>query len=129
GDVGGDERIAVAVAADPRSDAEERGNGLRAALAIEGVERVLDRAVEARQLAEKRVVVIGEAVEDLVDHLQAGLAQHVGAPENEYGASQALLVERELRRLAEPVALVEVSGDVELARQRALAAHFGRMGG
>ena len=55
--VSGDERIAVAVAADPRPDAQERADRLRARLAGNGVEPVLDRAIEAGQLTEERIVV------------------------------------------------------------------------
>ena len=98
-----------------------RRSAFRARLVLDGVEPVLDRAVEARQLAEERIVVIGEAVRDLVDHLEPRLAQHVGAPQDEHGAPQLLFVGRELRRVADPLALVEQIGDLEFARQRALA--------
>ena len=57
---------------------------------------VLDRAVDARQLAEERVVVIGEAVGDLVDHPEPRQPQHVGAPEDEDHAAQLLVVARQL---------------------------------
>ena len=128
--LGGDERVAVAVAADPRADAQEGRDRPLAALVPEGVEPVLDRAVEARQLLEEGVVVIGEAVGDLVDHLQPRLAQHVGAPEDDDAAPEPLLVERQLLRVAQrPVALVEQLGDLEFAGERALAPHFGRVGG
>ena len=128
--LGGDERIAVAVAADPRANAQERRDRPVAALVPEGIEPVLDRAIEARQLLEEGVVVIGEAVGDLVDHLQPRLAQHVGAPEDDDAAPEPLLVERQLLRIAQrPVALVEQLGDFELAGERALAADFGRVGG
>ena len=52
---------------------------------------VLDRAVDARQFLEERIIVIGEAVGDLVEHFQLGLAQHIGAPERQDGAAQPLL--------------------------------------
>ena len=97
---------------------------------VERVERVLDRAIEPRQLAEERVVVIGEAVGDLVDDLEPRLAQHVGAPEDEHRAPELLLVARELGRVAlRAVALVEQVGDLEFAGERALAPDLGRVGG
>ena len=109
-----------------------RNDGTRASppRRLEGGERVLDRAVEPRQLAEEGVVVIGEAVGDLVDHLEPGLAQHVGAPQDQHGAPQLLLDRRQLGGVAAgAVALVEQVGDLEFAGQRALAAHLGRMRG
>ena len=127
--VGGDEGIAVPIAADPRADAQEGRDRLLPFPAADRVELVLDRPVEARQLAEERVVVIGETVRHLVDHLEPRLPQHIGAPEDEDRASQPFLDRRELRRIARAVPLVEQFGDLEFARPRALAAHLGRMGG
>ena len=87
-------------------------------------------AVEPRQFAEERIVVIGEPVGDLVDHGEPRLPQHVGAPEDQDRAPESLLVERELRFVAgEPFALVEQFRDLEFPGQRALAPHFRRMGG
>ena len=58
------------------------------------------------------------------------LPQHAGAPQHEHGAPQFLVVARKLDIVAlECVAFVDQPGDLEFARQRALAAHFGRMGG
>ena len=127
--VGGDEGIAVAIAADPRADAQEGRNRLLPFPAADRVELVLDRPVEARQLAEERVVVIGKTVRHLVDHLEPRLPQHIGAPEDQDRASQPFLDRRELRRIARAVPFVEQFGDLEFARPRALAAHLGRMGG
>ena len=128
--LGGDKRVAVAVAADPRADLKERRDRLLEPLSAERVEFVLDRAVEARQLAEEGVVVIGEAVGDLVDHFQPRLAQHVGAPEDKDAAPELLLVERELGLVAVgAIALVQKLCDLELSCQRALAPDLGRMGG
>ena len=127
--LGGDEGIAVPIAADPRADAQEGGDGLGSRLAADRIEPVLDRAVKARQLAEEGVVVVGEAVRHLVDHLEPRLPQHVGAPEDEDRASQLFLDQRQLRGIDGAVPLVEQLGDLEFARPRALAPHLGRMGG
>ena len=80
---------------------------------------------------EERVVVERERVGDLVDHLELRLAQQVGAPQDEHRAPQLLLVERQLRFGSTHGASRSSSnlGDLELAGERALAPHFGRMGG
>src|ERR1700733_829029 len=128
--VGGDERIAVPVATDPRPDAEERADRLRPRLAGHRVESVLDRAVEARQLMEERIVVEREGVGDLVDDLKLRLAQEVRAPEDEHGPPKPFLVERKLILVAAcAFALVEQFRDLEFPSERALAPDFGRMGG
>ena len=127
-DVAGDERIAVAVAADPGADAQERGDPPRQARGRS--ERIFDRAVELGQFAQERVVVIGEAVGDFVDHAKFCLAQHVGAPHRQDGAAQAHFVFRERRVVAgKPLALVQQRRNFDLARQRAFAPDFGRMRG
>ena len=123
-------RVAVAVAADPRADAQEGRHARPAQPGAEGAERILDLAVEPRQLAEEGVVVIGEAVGDLVDHQQPLLAQHVGAPEDQHCAPQLFLDRGELGGVALSVlALFEKVGDLELADERALAPDLGRVGG
>ena len=128
--VGCDVRVAVAVAADPRADAQERGHARASPRGIEGVERVLDRRVEPGRLAEEGVVVIGEAVGDLVDDQEPLLAQHGGSPENEHRAPELVLDRRELAGIARgAVALVEEAGDLELACQRGLAPDLGRVSG
>ena len=122
--------IAVAVAANPRADAQEGRDPLPGrARALLG-ERVRDDAVEPRQFTEERVIVIGEAIGHLVDYGQAGLTQHVGAPQDENGPAQPLFVERQRRLVAVgALAGVEQFGDFQLAGQRALAPDLGRMGG
>ena len=126
---GGDEGIAVPIAANPRADPQEGGDRLLSRLAAHRVEPVLDQAVEARQLTEKRMVIVGEAVQHLVDDLELGLAQEIGAPEDEDRASQLLLIGGELSWIDGAVALVEQIGDLQFAQPRALPPDFGRMGG
>ena len=104
--------------------------GFSAAPRVKLRERVLYRRVKPRQFAEERVVVIGEAVGDLVDHGQPGLPQHVRSPEDKNGATQLLFVARELLLVAcGAVALVEQIGDLQFAGERALASDLGRVGG
>ena len=78
--LGGDEGIAVAVAADPAADAQERGQLGVAPGRVGRRELVFERRIEARQLAQERGVVIGEAVRDLVEDSQPGPAQDAGLP-------------------------------------------------
>ena len=75
-----DEGIAVAVAADPASHAQERGQLEAVPGGIGRGELVFERRVEARQLAQEGVVVVGEAVRYLVEDLEPGPAQDVGLP-------------------------------------------------
>ena len=129
-DVRGHERIAVPVAADPGSDPKERADRLRAGFAGNGVKPVFDRAIEAGQLMEERVVVERERVRHLVDDLEFRLPQHIGAPQDQNRAPQAFFVQRELSLVAdEPLALVQQFSDLKFARERALAPHFRRVGG
>ena len=80
--LGDDERIAVAVAPDPRTHPEERGYArCRAELRTQ---QALERCMQARDLDEERVAVIGEAVVDLVLHPQTGEPQHRRLPQLEH---------------------------------------------
>jgi hypothetical protein len=128
--VGGHEGVAVAVAADPAAHAQE-GRQLGAVPGgVAGGELVLEGGVEARQLGQEGVVVIREAVHDLVDHLEAGAAQDAGLPEGQDGAAQAFLVDALLLgRQADAVALGEELGDLHLAVDGGAAAHLGRVRG
>ncbi len=128
--LGGDERIAVAVAADPRADAQERLEAAARQFRVLRRQFVLDRGVEARQFAEESVIVVREAIGDLVDHLEPLLAQHVGAPQQQDRAAKLLLVALDFEFVADvALARVEQPGDFEFAVDRALAPHFRRMRG
>ena len=84
--LGVDERIAVAIAADPASHADE---GRQLGVVPAGIARrqpVLEVAVEPRQFAQEGVVVVGKPVRDLVDHGGAAAPQQAGLPEREDGA-------------------------------------------
>jgi hypothetical protein len=86
-----DERIAVPVAADPASHAQERGKLHIAPGRVHGGELVLQGGVEARQLLEEGVVVIGQAVHHLVDDLEPVAAQDAGLPQGEDRPAQGFL--------------------------------------
>jgi hypothetical protein len=128
--LGCDEGIAVAVAADPAADAQE-GRQLKAVLG-ESARRqlVFQRGIEARQLAQKSVVVIGKPVGDLVDDFQPGLPQHAGLPQREHGAAQGLFIcPRLFRREPGAIAFRQQLRHLHLAVDHAFAPHLGRVRG
>ena len=127
--LGGDERIAVAIAADPASHPQERRQfARRAAIAL--VQPVLERAMQPRHLVQEGVIVERQAVGDFVEHGELGPAQQVGLPQRQHLAAQLLVARpRFPPASADPFAPVEQGGDLHLAVDRALAAHFGRMRG
>src|SRR6266567_8564645 len=94
--LGCDEGIAVAVAADPASNAQERGQLEVVPGWIGRSELVFQRRVEARELAQKSVIVIGKPVSYLVYDFKSAPAQHAGLPQREHGATQGLLICRRL---------------------------------
>ena len=89
--VGVHERIAVAVAADPASHADEGGQLGVAPGRIIGREAVLEVGIELRQLVEEGVVVVGEAVGDLVDDGRLATPQQAGLPQRQNGARQGIV--------------------------------------
>ena len=92
------EGIAVAIAADPAPHAQEGRNLHIAPGGIHGRELVLQGGVNVRQFLEEGIVVIGQAVRDLVDHFQPVPAQNARLPEREDGAAQGFLTRRLLLR-------------------------------
>ena len=125
----GDIGIAVAVAADPRTEPQHRSNRDPRCGILAG-QQILDLAVQPRQLAQEGVAIVGQPVLDLVAHGQAQLAQDTGLPHGQDLAPQRLLVGGELlgRELL-AVALGEQARDVQLAVEDALALHLGGVGG
>ena len=83
--LGGDEWIAVAIAADPRADAYQWLQ-----LMVDA-EQFLGPHLHLRQHAQERQTEILDAVLDLVEHLQLRQAQHRGLPQHKYQASQRAL--------------------------------------
>ena len=127
--VGGDERIAVAVAADPRAHAQKAADD--ALVFRKGrFELVLDRVVDARQFAQEGVVVEGQPVDHLVGDRQARAPQHAGLPQrSDRAAHRFVVVGQFFRGQAGAVALVDQPGDLHFLAEDALALHLGRMRG
>ena len=127
--VGGDEGVAVAVAADPAADAEERRQP--PALAGKALRQLpLGLQVHARQLVEEGLLEVADAVAHFVDHVQPHGAQHARLPHAQHGIGQAGgvvlgLVGRELQA----VALVQQAGDQAVVVDQALALHLGGVRG
>ena len=124
--LGDDERIAVAIAADPRAHAQERRHrdgGTEDALQFGG-----KRLGQPRHLRQERVPIVGEPILDLVVHRELRDAQHRRLPQRddlpvEAGFPFRLFLRRQLRAVAphhEP-------RDFALAVEDALALHLGRM--
>src|SRR5215467_5270025 len=128
--LGCDEGIAVAVAADPASNAQERGQLEVVPGGIGRSELVFQRRVEARQLAQKSVIVVGKSIGYLVYDVESAAAQHAGLPQREHGATQGLFICRRLFG-GEPkaIALRQQVRHLHLSIDRALAPHLRRMGG
>ena len=117
-----DERVAVAIAADPVAHAEEAGD-------VVARQRLLDLAVEDRDLRQEGRAVVAERVLDLVVDGELGGAQHPRLPElGDAGADQRLVVgELALARLRR--SRRQQLGDRALGVEDALPLHLGRMRG
>ena len=99
-----DERVAVAVAADPAAHAQQRGNA--DVLAEARFHLLFQVGVDLRDFAEKGVAVILQAVRDLVMHRQPGGAQHARLPQDQHEAMQGFLIAGQfIRRHAGAIAL------------------------
>ena len=128
-DVGGDVRIAVAVAADPGAEGEQRRD-LDLGAGIDGGDRRLQIAVDDRHLVGERAEEVDESRPDLVEDRRRHGAQLVGAPELLHRPEQPASREVDPRRRQR--AAVEVAEDGEdpgeLAEGRP-PARLGRMRG
>ena len=128
-----DEGIAVAIAADPRSRPQERRQretGSHPRRRELRVEARLERKVEARHLAQERVAIVGEAVVDLVLHLELREPDHRRLPQREHLPTESLLeLARLVRREQDPVAPLQQPDDLALAIENALALDLGRVRG
>jgi hypothetical protein len=126
---GVDERIAVAIAADPRSSAQERRNSFRADAEIVREPRPQIR-VQPGDLVQERITVVREPVVDLVLDLQLRQAQHRRLPQLEHlPVERGVELGRLFRRERDPVAPAQQSGDLALRVENALALDLGRMRG
>ena len=128
-DIGGDEGVAVTVAADPGAHAKEGGQGpdfFRVAL----LQLLGGLDVEARQFGEEGFVEVGNTVLDLVDDLQPHRAQHARLPQGEdRGAQRPVVLGLLFRRHLQAFALFKQAGDVAVVADQALALHLGRVCG
>ena len=92
-----DERIAIAITADPHADFQERGQ-LRQC-SVMRFERGQGVASEARYFGQKARAEIVERIVDFIANAQLGQAQHRGLPELQNHAMQmrftVILVERQ----------------------------------
>ncbi len=124
----GDERVAVAVAADPAADAEQRRY---ADIPVEPcLKLLLQIRVDPGDLSEKGVAVELQAVLDLVAHGQFGGAQHARLPQDQHEAMQRLFVIVQIiRRHVDTIPIRQQLGNDQLAIEYAFALHFGGMRG
>ena len=126
----GDEGIAVAVAADPRTHAEERRQPPRRVEREGGAQLRVEGCIQPGHLGQEGVAVVRQAVVDLVLHLQARQADHRRLPQLQDAALQPGLDRGSLvggRR--HPVAPIEQPRDRPLGVEDALALHLGRVRG
>ena len=118
--LGRHERIAVAVPADPRARTQHRR---RSARSPRDGEALLEREAQPRNRDQEGIAVIGEAVLDLVLHLELREPDHRRLPEREHltietGFELGDLLGRELHA----VAPLQEPHDLALAVEDALAA-------
>ena len=127
--VGGDERVAVAVAADPGAGQQHRP-GQQPGVGPALVQRAAQLGVDRRDDLEQRQVVVAQRLVDLVLQPQPGQPQQRRLPEGEHRAPQ-LRRPRGVVDLAAggPVPLPDQVGDVPLHLRDGPAAHLGRVGG
>src|ERR1700694_724421 len=93
-DISRHERVAVAIASDPTADAQEGGYVQTCPLWINHLQLVFEVGIETRELAKKRVVIIGETVRHLVEDPQPRPAQNAGLPQGENRPAQGVAVRR-----------------------------------
>ena len=123
-----DERVAVAVAADPRADAQERRQFGCGCSGVATVQFVLERAIEAGHLGQERLLEEREAVRHLVEHFELLEPQDAGLPQGEHRTPDRFVVGslfggRESRALAR----LQQSLDLHFEVAHALALHLGRV--
>ncbi len=126
--LGDDERVAVAIAADPRAHPQQRRRRERGPIVER--EAIFERRIQPRNLVEKSVTVVSEPVVDLVADLQRGQADHRRLPQRQHlpiepGPHRIVL----FRRQRAAVAPLQQPGDFTLGIENALALDFGRVRG
>ncbi|CFM96244.1 Uncharacterised protein [Bordetella pertussis] len=124
--------IAVAIAADPAAHAQERferWGRRRERLDGLAVEQPGQVAVDARDDIEEGAAVIGQRVLDLVGHGQPRVAQHARLPQRGDLADQGQVQFGQFVGGQFALALHQQGRDFAMHVQRALALHFGGVGG
>ena len=130
GDLGGDVRVAVAVAADPRPEPRERAHRRSRGARGVGQQPVVEAAVHGRQhVGQGRLEHVDHGA-DLVEHRRLGLPQRGGAPERVDLAQQPAVVlrQRHAARVAQ-VALGDELGDAADGAGHRPATGLGRVRG
>jgi hypothetical protein len=117
-----DKRIAVAITANPRTGAQERRERGPVDPEVTGKTRT-EIGIETRNLLEKRVAIVGEAVFDLVLHLQLGQPNHRRLPKLEHlPVERRLELGRLFRRQRDAIPPDQQPGDFALRVQYAFCA-------
>ena len=127
--VSDDVRIAVSIAANPRSHAQKRRQTepRRARIALQAP---LQHGIEPRQLFEKGVTVIGETVFDFVEHTQSRKPQHRRLPQSENVAvHRGLELSGLFRSELYAIAPLQQPGNFAFGIEDALTLNFGRVRG
>jgi hypothetical protein len=112
----------LSVGADPVPHAQERGHRV-------AVQRALEVAVQARDLAQEGGRVVRQRVLDLVGHRQLHQPQHARLPQLGHARAQQRLVVGALALGGQAVAFAHQLGDRALGVEDALALHLGRVRG
>ena len=128
-DLGGDEGVAVTVAADPRADAE-KWRQRPVFFGIAGVQLLRNLDIEARKFGEEGFLEEADAILDLVQHLESYRTQHARLPQGQDGIGEPeTVLGIFFRRHAQALALVEQVGKVAVVADQTLALNLGRMRG
>ena len=130
GGLGLDEGIAVAVAADPGTEADETRHPDAAAGAIVAPHRLLQEAIDPGHGLEQRLAEEMQPAPDLVGHLRLVDAHLVGLPQDlDLGQDLLELVLQLLLVELEPVQILSGEEDAPEGLGDGPAARLGRMGG
>jgi hypothetical protein len=119
-----DERIAVAVTADPRPHPHERGH-LDRRHVIGTRQLAFERLLDPWHLREQRQLVVTERFVDLVRHAQPRYAEHRGLPQREHRPPQPRLPRRRFPRRRRGPLRGEQGSDVALDVQHRSPSHLG----
>ena len=127
--VGGDVRVAVTVAADPRAGPQD-GFGEQVGVGPAAAQRLPDLGVDFRHHLEERGRVVPQPDRDLVGDLQPGQPNERGLPQGQHLAAQLGLDVTAVAGFGVPLRMqAHQLGDSVLGVEDGPAAGFGRMGG